>query len=281
MKSLFIFCTGFLILSCAKETKKSSEWHFEKTISLSDINPIGIAVEDDNVLILSDGDHNRIVKVDTLGNMVSEISNFQRPMHIDFGLSIDSISSKASKKAIFVPEYGRDSIAVVYKMQRNYLAIPDSLDAPAAVSVWKNEIAIADFYANRILYFNGKKWNSFGKKGTEPGEFNYPTDVQITEDRILVADAYNNRGQVFNKTGEVITTFGQDLELNASVGIFKEKDEILLTDFENNRIFIFNKDYQLHQELSQGIKKPTDAVANKNKLYITNYASGELVVYSR
>jgi len=32
--------------------------------------------------------------------------------------------------------------------------IPDSLDAPAGVALYEEEIAIADFYNHRILYFN-------------------------------------------------------------------------------------------------------------------------------
>ena len=79
---------------------------------------------------------------------------------------------------------------------KSIVKLPDSLDAPAGVDRYKNEIALADFYHHRVLYFNGNEWITIGKKGNELGELNYPTDIQILKDKIVVADAYNNRIQI-------------------------------------------------------------------------------------
>ena len=43
--------------------------------------------------------------------------------------------------------------------------------------------------------------DNYRKKGNELGELNYPTDIQILKDKIVVADAYNNRIQIFDKQG--------------------------------------------------------------------------------
>ncbi len=160
MKKFLILTSAFVALvSCKKEKELSANttWEFEKVIPLDGVNPIGIAVDGSDIF-LSDGDNNRVVKVDVTGNILFEYDGFERPMHIDFGEAAMQITDKVTtsmlkERALFVPEYGRDSIAVIRDNKRDYLIFKDSLDAPAAISVFKNEIAIADFYNHRILYY--------------------------------------------------------------------------------------------------------------------------------
>lgn len=286
-KFLTCLCALVLLAACKNETDRPEEftWEFEKAIALDDVNPIGIAINGEDIY-LSDGDNNRVVQINQDGKIIATFNDFERPMHIDYGgasLEITGSNGKSNlqEPALFVPEYGRDSIAVLRSGMRDYVVLQDSLDAPAAVSVYKNEIAIADFYNHRILYYDGNDWIRFGKEGNEHGMFYYPTDVQITSDAIFVADAYNNRGQVFDKKGNFIKAFGEDLKINAATGIFVSTTEIYLTDFENKRILVFNKDYSLKQELKTSILKPTDVLIYKDKLLITDYGSGALIQYKQ
>ncbi|OUS15760.1 hypothetical protein A9Q93_06320 [Nonlabens dokdonensis] len=282
-KFLYLIPIVIGIISCEEKETMPQEWQFEKVVELDGVNPIGVAL-DGNDIFLSDGDHNRIVKVDLDGEILFSMENFERPMHIDFGEADMEITDKIStsilkERALFIPEYGRDSIAIMRDNKRDYLIINDSLDAPAGISVYDNEIAIADFYNNRILYYNGSEWISFGKEGKAAGDFYYPTDVQITVDNIFVADAYNNRGQVFDKTGRFLAQFGKDENFNAATGIYVSDNEIFLTDFENNRVLVFGKDYTVKQILKTNIDKPTDVIVLDQQLLITNYRKGELVIF--
>lgn len=258
------------LLSC-KTTPKELEWSYSKTIALEDVNPIGITLIDDT-LYLSDGDHNRVVEIDDTGKTISSIDNLQRPMHLEAG-------SYRERRSLYIPEYGKDSIAIWDKNHLNYLVIQDSLDAPAGISVSKNQIAIADFYNNRILFYNGTQWMSIGTEGKELGQLYYPTDVQIVTDKIYVADAYNHRGQVFDLTGTALATFGSEQKINAATGIFVNENFVALTDFENNKVHIYDPQYRFLQTLSRGIAKPTDVYINDQILYVTNYRKGELIVY--
>ncbi|AZQ44955.1 NHL repeat-containing protein [Nonlabens ponticola] len=266
-KFLYIIPIVIGMISCKEDKPIVMEWQLDKVIEFDGINPIGLASYGENIAI-SDGDHNRLVMIDQDGTLISEVADFDRPMHIDVKNDI-----------IYVPEYGRDSIAMVANQERSYLKLSDSLDAPAGISIFNNEIAIADFYNNKIHYNDGSSWSSFGKEGKALGDFYYPTDVQITDDYIYVADAYNNRGQVFDKSGKVIKAFGEDQNFNAATGIYVSDQEIFLTDFENNRVVIFSKDYTVQQVIESGIDKPTDMIVVDNQLFITNYRKGELVIY--
>ncbi|WP_240642303.1 NHL repeat-containing protein [Nonlabens xiamenensis] len=273
------------MVACEEKEEVATVWEHQENIELKGINPIGIAL-DGNDIFLSDGDHNRIVKLSSEGEILMEMEGYDRPMHIDFGEANMEISENMSisllkERALFIPEYGKDSIAVTRDNRKSYLVLQDSLDAPAGVSVYNDELAIADFYTNRILYYNGNEWTSFGKEGKAMGDFYYPTDVQITDEYIYVADAYNNRGQVFDKTGKPLAAFGEDQNMNAATGIYVTDEEIFMTDFENDRIMVFGMDYQLKQVLETGVDKPTDMIASGDQLLITNYRKGELVRYKR
>jgi len=73
------------------------------------------------------------------------------------------------------------------------------------------EIFIADGYANaRVHKFTpqGQHIMSWGEPGTGPGEFNLPHGIWIDrQDRVLVADRENDRVQVFNQSGEHLSTW--------------------------------------------------------------------------
>lgn len=268
MKHLSILMGGLLFLASC--TEKPKEWAYQKVIKLEGVNPIGIA-NADGKLWLSDGDHNRLVQINGNGVIEKIVDSLDRPMHI-----------AASGETLFIPQYGNDQIAVFDKKGLFLLQLQDSLDAPAGIGVKGKEKAVADFYNNRILYSDGTKrpWISFGREGSHEGEFYYPTDVQITEQKIWVADAYNNRIQIFDKQGNFLHMMGQDQKMNAATGLFVSETEVLVTDFENNRVLIFDHSGQLKQELKKGIAKATDLLIKDDILHILNYRTGELVLYN-
>lgn len=267
MKDLYILVTVIVLFSSCKQEEVPKEWKLATVVQLEGINPIGIT-ELDGKLWLSDGDHNRLVQIDENGVIEKTIDSLDRPMHID-----------ADNVSIFIPQYGKDNVAVFKNGTLEDLFLNDSLDAPAGVAVYKSERAIADFYNNRILFNNGKDWISFGEEGKKQGEFYYPTDVQITDSLIWVADAYNNRIQVFDKQGNFVQMMGQNQKMNAATGIYVSDNEVFITDFENDRVLIFDKDGNLRQTLRDEIEKPTDMIIIQETLYIINYRNGKLSSY--
>ncbi|UZO80859.1 NHL repeat-containing protein [Aquimarina sp. ERC-38] len=277
-----IWVAVLFIASCKKETVQPDKWRIKEVVILNNIHPIGIAA-DGNDFFISDGDHNRVVKTDREGEVLIEYPNLERPMHLDFGQVPSNLGEKsfniATDRTLLVPEYGKDSIAIIKDNDRSYLPSLPNLDAPAAVSVSEKFIAIADFYNHQIVFYDGDQWKRIGKEGHILGELYYPTDVQIFNDTLYVADAYNHRGQVFSLDGKVIRSFGETEGFNAATGILVTKNNIYLTDFENNRVLSYDRSFNLVQELSISIDKPTDVLKNNDQLIITNYKRGELVIF--
>ena len=276
MKYIGILFLGLILLSSCKE-EIPKEWAYKSTVKLEGVNPIGIANVDGKIW-LSDGDHNRLIEMQEDGTIETVIDSLDRPMHID-----------SNHNLVYVPQYGNDKVELFYpksnfvdanRFEREEVSIDaNSLDAPSSISVLSGEIAITDFYNNRVLYRNDTGWISFGSIGSHKGGFYYPTDVQITDSLIWVADAYNNRIQVFDKKGNFVKMMGQDQKMNAATGLFVSKNEVFITDFENNRVLIFDHEGKLKQELKKGIKKAIDLLVKDNVLHIINYRAGELILY--
>lgn len=262
-KALYIIVFLAVLSACSSEPK---QWVKAETLALEGITPIGLSVLNDKIWV-SDGDHNRLIAISKSGKIMETLEDFERPMHI----SSDS-------EAVYIPEYGSDSIIKLQDGKRSTLPIKDSLDAPAGVDVRGDEIAIADFYNHRILYGKGDTWINFGEEGNGKGQFYYPTDVQITTNKIYVADAYNNRVQVFDKQGNFLQLIGVEDVMNAATGLFVSESQVFVTDFENNRVLIYTLDGTLAQSIDN-LQKPTDVLLVDDVLYIANYKGQNLEVY--
>ena len=144
------------------------------------------------------------------------------------------------KGKVYVPEYLNDSIKVI----SNSKVLPFNLgikpNAPAGIDVSGSLIAVADFYNHRIIVKDGDSTYTFGKKGHKNGELFYPTDVKIINNKIVVADAYNNRVQVFNREGKFISAIGEKDSIKVATGIDANENKIFVTDSGNDRVLIYN-----------------------------------------
>ena len=259
-----------LIVSCQEKKQTEIRWVHSKTIALADVNPIGIA-QGEKGIWLSDGDRNRLVLIDTSGVVLKTIDSLDRPMHI-----------ASEGEMLVIPQYGNDEILRFRESEKEIVRTWDSLDAPAGVAIKGAQIAIADFYNNKVHYTeNSSDWITFGKEGKADGDFYYPTDVHLTESNIWVADAYNNRLQVFDKKGNHLKTIGEDQKMNAATGIFVSDTNAYTTDFENDRVLVFDLEGSLKQVLDTDISKPTDLIIIDEVLYVTNYKGKSLSVYTQ
>ena len=239
----------------------NNDWSAEETLLLGKVTPIGIAQIGQDIWI-SDGNNNRLVRIDHQGNTVGQPIEVERPMHISTHEGI-----------LYVPSYGIDQILNLKPDGAiDTLAVEYKMDAPAAIDVNGDHTAIADFYNHRILLKHKGEWSEIGGKGKEDGQMHYPTDLQIWQDKLFVADAYNNRGQIFSLSGDHILTFGEEEGFNAATGIYVTDTEVFLTDFENDRVVVFNHVGEVQQVLQEGLSSPADVSMINGELWVLNFA---------
>jgi len=97
----------------------------------------------------------------------------------------------------------------------------------------KNEIWVVETASHQICVLDqtGELIKRIGRRGTGPGEFNYPTFIWINKfGNVFIVDSMNFRVQILNKDGELISFFGQ---AGDATGYFARPKGIATDSFEN------------------------------------------------
>ena len=95
---------------------------------------------------------------------------------------------------------------------------------------------------------NGEQIYHFGERGLGQGQFSYPRGVALTQDgRVVVADWYNHRLQVFTVEGAFICFAGsegsQPLQFLRPFAIaIHQNGKLFVTDVDNYRVQVLNPD---------------------------------------
>ncbi len=252
-----------LLISCQTE----KEWQFEEIIQLNDIKPLGIIVTDEQMW-LTDVDRNRMIMTDLKGNLVETYPDLLRPMHIVL---------KEGK--IYIPEFLRDTITILEGEHLIAMPLDIELDAPAGIDVMGNTASIVDFYNYRLILIYDGQTIIIGKNGHADGEFNYPTDVALFEDKIFVADAYNNRVQVFDYNGQVLKVIGWKENIRVATGLAVGPNRIYITDFHGNRVLMYDFNGTLLKIFTDHFDKPTDIFIHNNRMFVANYGGDFISVF--
>jgi len=263
MRILFFIISGLVFFSSCKQDNFS----LIERIDLGEANPIGITMNKNEVWV-SDAENNRIIIFNKDFEQLRVIEDLDRPMHIE-----------DDQGRVFVPEYGLDQIRIFEGDSDGILQLNDTLDAPAGLSINGTELAIADFYNHSILHLYNGRLNRIGEQGSHVGELNYPTDVQLFNNSIYVADAYNNRVQVFDRSGKSIAIIGELDEMDAATGIFVDQYGVFVTDYENGRVLNYGHDGQLHEIITEGIKKPSDIITVDKEIWVTDFEDQSILKY--
>lgn len=185
------------------------------------------------------------------------------------------------KGKLYIPEYLSDRILVIVENSKDSLTLVNQLNAPASIDVSTSQIAITDFYQHRIVLKNKDTELVFGEEGSQKGQFHYPTDVKLFKNQIYVADAYNNRVQVFDNKGVFKAIIGGDSGINVASGLDISENTMAVTDQENNRVLIFDLEGNFLQVLTKKINYPTDVFLIQNELWVANFKTNELTIFQK
>ena len=121
-----------------------------------------------------------------------------------------------------------------------------SLAPNGQIYVVNRSIDIARGMGVRICDSKDEFYGSFGKFGSEPGDFNWPSAIGAGPDsQIYVADEYKHKILTFSPEGEFIREWGvhgrRQGELDTPSGIVVDGDNnLIISDTYNHRVQIFD-----------------------------------------
>jgi DNA-binding beta-propeller fold protein YncE len=175
------------------------------------IRPMAVAVGPQDVIYVADPGAKGVHRFDRQSGRYHLIRReggqpLPSPVGLAAGPAGEIYVSDSELSALFVIEDGAD-VAVAVPLQ-GLLAKPTGISLNAAGGL----IYLVDTGSHQVKVFarDGAFLRSFGRRGADPGEFNFPTMIwRDHEDHLLVADSLNFRIQVFDASGRFLRQFGE------------------------------------------------------------------------
>jgi DNA-binding beta-propeller fold protein YncE len=88
----------------------------------------------------------------------------------------------------------------------------NGFERPTGIVAATDRLYVVDTLKNQVVMVStaGAVLGTFGSRGAEPGQFNYPTNIARSADgRLYVTDTLNFRVQVFDANGRPLSVFGR------------------------------------------------------------------------
>ena len=217
------------------------------------VKPYGIAVSPEGRLYVTDTAARRVFAFDPDSKTVSFVgetgaAKLTKPI----GVAVDErgtvFVADATLKRVF--GYGPGGDLLIAIGHDGELASPSGL----AVDRVNKRVYVADATKHQVLSYStedGKPLRTIGKRGSEDGEFNFPTNLTVdARGQLYVADTLNFRIQIFNADGEFVKTFGTlgdaPGNFNRPKGVAVDSEgHIYVMDASFNNFQIFDQDGQL------------------------------------
>ena len=156
------------------------------------------------------------------------------------------------------------------------------------------KVYVTDSNNHRIQVLNSNLTysSSFGKKGSNNGEFDNPYDISTDrEGNVYVADSENHRIQVFTADGVYLRQFGKkgegEGELKQPVGIAIDSGNVVyVSEWGNNRVSIFSSDGKFIKSFGRRGNGPMEfsspqglAIDKKGTLYVSDQDNNRIQIF--
>ncbi|NOZ13647.1 MAG: hypothetical protein GXO69_08395 [Acidobacteria bacterium] len=168
--------------------------------------PFSVVLLKNGNIVMTDIENESVVLLDKTGTIIRTIKKIGKvPFGSPVGICLDKYEN------VYVSDSARMGIIkfnASLKKGQLFAAVPNSRLCGMA---WiKNRLYCADAVRHLVRCFDisGKQIFSFGKRGTDTGEFNFPIDIAAANGQLYVLDALNFRVQIFTPSGKFLGTFG-------------------------------------------------------------------------
>jgi DNA-binding beta-propeller fold protein YncE len=158
----------------------------------------------------------------------------------------------------------------------------------------RNQLCVVDGgdHALKLFDLDGTFIGTIGHRGTGPGEFNFPTHVCCTGDRLLVSDTGNFRVQLLDLDGKCLRTIGRkgdgagDFSLPKGVAVDSE-GHIYVVDAQFENVQVFQEAGHLLMAFGEEGDAPGRfslpaglAIDNKDRIWVADSGNHRLQVFA-
>lgn len=224
------------------------------------IKPYGIAVTDAGRIYVTDTAARRVFVFDPEAKTVLFLGDSgQGKLTKPTGIAIDAegkvFVADATLNRVF--GYGPDGALVIAIGRDGDLQAPSGLATDRA----RKLLYVADSSKHQVVCYstvNGARVRTIGTRGSEPGEFNFPTNLAVDgQGQVYVADTLNFRVQVFGPDGRFLRAFGVQGDgagtFNRPKGVAVDSEgHVYVADSSFNNFQVFDQDGALLLSVGSG-----------------------------
>ena len=256
--------------------------------------PWGVAVSDDNHVIITESNGNCITILDREGKKVKSLGGKGGSGNVKFSypcgvaITLDKlilVSDESNRiQKISMDGYRKASVG---KAGSGPLQFNDP--SGIAISPLTGQVYVADCDNHRIQVLNPNLTfsHSFGSYGSANGQFQYPRDIAIdSQGLVYVADSGNHRIQKFSPDGKFVGQFGTEGsgpgQLKSPYGITIDTAAtglVYVSEGRNECISVFTSDGVFVSSFGSKGDNFGLSFDKDGFLYVCDFGSNRLVVY--
>ncbi|MBI5115458.1 6-bladed beta-propeller [Candidatus Poribacteria bacterium] len=248
-------------ISTLPDLERSGWTHFKDVMfgaeaSETLIKPYGVAVDSRGTLYVSDTGFGLVFVFNLATKGGAEklsLIGMKKPGQLarPIGLAVDAHDNLYVSDAL-------GKRVVVYGPDHEFLAAigqEGGMERPAGIAVdnARQRLYVVDVstHSVKVYALDGRFLFSFGARGMEDGQFNFPTNVAVDKSgNIFVVDSMNNRVAIFDSEGRFVRKFGEAGAVSGSFarpkGIALDSDgHVYVVDAAFDNVQIFSHDGQI------------------------------------
>jgi DNA-binding beta-propeller fold protein YncE len=169
------------------------------------IKPFGLALDENDDLCITDTGDNAI------GYYEQAKKKWRKWDKVGKLRFVAPVAIAKRGGTFYVADSGLASVLAFDENGKLQLQITNHLERPSGLAILNDKLLVTDSQRHCVVVFDlqGSYQSEFGRRGTEPGEFNFPTHVTADrEGNLFVTDSLNSRVQMLDSEGHFKSQMG-------------------------------------------------------------------------
>ncbi len=243
------------------------------------VKPFGLALDEKDNLCLTDTGANAVSYFDRTRK------TWQRWQKVGGVRFISPVAVASRNGLFFVADSGRASVVVFNLKGQLQFEITNHLARPSGLTIVDKRLLVADSQRHCVVSFDltGHHLSEFGRRGSDVGEFNFPTHIAADKSgQLFVTDSMNGRVQVFDADGRFKNQIGAGGD---APGNFSRPKGVAVDSFGHvyvvdalfDNLQIFNAEGRFLLNLGESGSKPGQfwlpngvAISGRNEIFIAD-----------
>jgi sugar lactone lactonase YvrE len=252
------------------------------------VKPFGLALDEKDNLCVTDTGANAVCLYD---RAKKQWRRFEGVGGMRF---VSPVAVAKRQDVLYVVDSARACLVAFDELGKLRFATTNRLQRPSGLALLGDAAYVADSQRHCVVVFdlNGMFRSEFGRRGTGPGEFNFPTHIAVgAKDELLVTDSMNSRIQIVDAQGQFRAQVGS---LGDSPGQFSRPKAAAVDSFGHiyaidalfDNIQIFDREGRLLLNVGETGSQPGQfwlpnglAITRSNEVYAADSYNRRIQIF--